>query len=177
MNKAANPSVNSTASPAANLVPNSVANPGDLSMAERMESLKVGLTGAIAALLATLLWQGVVQTWITPHLAFALTASSLDFNTGFGLIQAGAVALTGLMFGVTYRYVVRQDVSPHLRSGAIAAFVLVRSLAHLEGPQVLQWPGPESVTFVLQSAESMALFGFSALVLNLGFALGLLKRV
>lgn len=148
-----------------------------LSMTERIESLKVGVTGAIAALLATLLWHLAVQTWITPHLAFALPASGLDLKSWFGLVQGGAAALTGLMFGVTYRYVVRRDGSPHLRSGAIAAFVLVRTLARLDGPQILQWPGPDAVTFVLQGAESMILFGFSALVLNLGLATGLLKRV
>ncbi|MGA1357147.1 MAG: hypothetical protein ACO35Q_10795 [Prochlorothrix sp.] len=148
-----------------------------LSMAERIESLKVGLTGAIAAVVATLLWQAVIQTWIAPRLAFVLVAPGVDWGSWFGWVQGAGIALTGLMFGVTYRYIVRQEVSPHLRSGAIAAFVLVRSLARLDSPQMLHWPEPEAVAFVLQGTESMILFGFSALVLNLGFALGQLKRI
>ena len=40
--------------------------------------------------------------------------------------------ISGFLFGVTYRYIRRDDPNPHLRTGAIAAFGLIRGLAQID---------------------------------------------
>jgi len=94
---------------------------------ERLESLKIGLLAASVALLSFgLLDQGVL---LLPPLASLLT-----HTRGIGTIglTAAIVGLSGFLFGVTYRYVVRRDRNPHLKSGVVLAFGLVRGLAQLE---------------------------------------------
>jgi hypothetical protein len=48
------------------------------------------------------------------------------------LVRVAAAWLSGFLFGVTYRYVIREDKNPHLKSGAVLAFGLVRGLAPVE---------------------------------------------
>ena len=99
--------------------------------AERLESIKAGAFGAVgAALMFGLLIQ--VNGWIlVPHVA---AFSGLPtWNDGIGLLLNGAIAkLSGFLFGITYRYIIRQDSNPHLKSGAVGAFGLVRGLALVE---------------------------------------------
>ena len=40
------------------------------------------------------------------------------------------------MFGVTYRYIIRNDRNSHLKDGAVMAFGLVRGLAFLEATAI-----------------------------------------
>jgi hypothetical protein len=81
---------------------------------ERWESLKVGLvSGAIG---------------------FAGEAVAPWGASGFNLlINLAIAAVSGFLFGPTYRYIVRHDNNAHLRSGAVGAFGLVRGLALLQG--------------------------------------------
>lgn len=48
------------------------------------------------------------------------------------LAKGGITLLSGFLFGVTYRYIIRQDTNSHLKSGAVMAFGLVRGLAQVE---------------------------------------------
>ncbi len=48
------------------------------------------------------------------------------------LVNLAAAIVSGFFFGVTYRYIVRQDDNLHLGSGAVGAFAFVRSLAQIE---------------------------------------------
>ncbi len=103
----------------------SEATPSELSIAKaRLESIKAGLLGAVAvAVAAALAW----LIAITLNLPLPLPNSLLAWLVNF------AIALcSGFFFGVTYRYVVRQDDNLHLGSGAVGAFAFVRSLAQIE---------------------------------------------
>lgn len=96
-----------------------------ISIAEaRIASIKSGLIGAIAiGLVAT------ATTWISTVPAVPLASP----NTSLSWFVNLAVAISsGFFFGVTYRYIVRQDDNLHLSSGAVGAFGMVRSLAIIE---------------------------------------------
>ncbi|NJN88715.1 MAG: hypothetical protein HC881_23575, partial [Leptolyngbyaceae cyanobacterium SL_7_1] len=60
--------------------------------------------------------------------------SSWDgFAIQLPMLLQGAIALaTGFLFGVSYRYIVRQDENSHLKSGAILAFGIIRGLAQID---------------------------------------------
>ncbi|GBF94357.1 hypothetical protein Rsub_06979 [Raphidocelis subcapitata] len=114
------------------------------------------------------------------------------------LALAGTAACCAL-FGVTYRYAVREDSgNKHLRGGAVAAFALVRAaggfdllqrstavaaaataaagggeaagIADLLTPSVL---GPAA----LYAGQCMLTFGFAAAALEAAFAQGVVKRM
>lgn len=90
----------------------------------RLESIKSGLVGAGAiAIAASLAWVSVYVF----KLPLPLPGSPVAWFVNL------AVALcSGFFFGVTYRYIVRQDDNLHLGSGAVGAFAFVRSLAQIE---------------------------------------------
>ncbi len=97
---------------------------------ERIESVKAGLVTAIAFtvadLTAILLNNLIFVTWgIWFHL--------LQFPSGLdSLITIATALVSGFLFGVTYRYIIRNDRNSHLKDGAVMAFGLVRGLALLE---------------------------------------------
>jgi hypothetical protein len=109
-------------------------------VAERIESLKAGSLGAIAT-----------------TIAFSLMALIPIQPIAFPLIGVRvAIALvTGFLFGVTYRYIVRQDDNSHLREGAVLAFGLVRGLAQAEDTLITQPLLTGAV--VLESVAMMAI--------------------
>ncbi|HEY9749795.1 MAG TPA: hypothetical protein V6C63_14010, partial [Allocoleopsis sp.] len=90
----------------------------------------------------------------------SLQVSSIDLT----LLISGAIAiLAGFLFGVTYRYVIREDQNPHLKSGAVLAFGLVRGLAQVDVGFNLQgtlWP------FGVLAVESILLFAIARLALD-----------
>lgn len=124
-----------------------------MSELERLESLKAGVLSAIMVVLV--------------DSAAAIYLSSRAEELG---LRLGIVGLSGFLFGVTYRYAVRGDSNPHLKSGVIGAFGLVRGLAQLEGLEI-----PEEVTAIallsplLSLFESLGLFGIAGI--GLDFAL------
>lgn len=148
---------------------------------ERIESVKAGCGGAIAA--------GVAFVGLTLVKGGVL-------HEGLGTEQtvlSGAIAvISGALFGLTYRYGVRQDNNPHLRSGLVLAFGLVRGLAEVEGrlagakPSIwvllwpIVWPLPEaSITQLLLlgqvGVESVVLFAMAQVSLQWGLRRGLLQ--
>lgn len=99
--------------------------PGDadhLDLTERLESIKAGGVGAGAAILA---WGGL-------RLAHALYPPLLSPIPTYFPASAAIALFSGFLFGITYRYIIRQDRYPHLKSGAVGAFGLVRGLAQAE---------------------------------------------
>lgn len=97
----------------------------EVSIAEaRLESIKAGLIGALAVAVAA------ASTWLGSaalSLPILLPTSLLSW-----LVNLAVALCSGFFFGVTYRYVVRQDDNLHLGSGAVGAFAFVRSLAQIE---------------------------------------------
>ena len=97
---------------------------------ERIESVKAGLISAMAFtfadLIAILLNNLIFVRW---GMGFSLlqVTSQLD-----SLITIATALVSGFLFGVTYRYIIRNDRNSHLKDGAVIAFGLVRGLALLE---------------------------------------------
>lgn len=88
---------------------------------ERIESVKTGITAAIAGIAVSLTLVAIEKT-ITETIA----------QNTLLLQRLSVAAVCCFLFGVTYRYIIRQDANPHLRSGAVGAFALTRSLSQLE---------------------------------------------
>ncbi len=97
---------------------------------ERIESVKAGLVTAIAFSIADL------TAIFLNNLVFAnwgIQFRLLQVNSGLDSLVVIATALvSGFLFGVTYRYIIRGDRNSHLKDGAVMAFGLVRGLALLE---------------------------------------------
>lgn len=83
-----------------------------ITLKERIESLKAGGIAGTAFLMTDALFVWVNGT-------FGLTSPETWVKLAIAL-------LTGFLFGVTYRYIVRHDGNSHLKDGAILAFGLVR---------------------------------------------------
>ena len=135
-------------------------------VAERIESLKAGVLSSIVFTL-------------TEGLAISLNyilASKLEIDwqiwqitsvTDLGLRLAIAI-VSGFLFGVTYRYVIRGDRNSHLQDGAVLAFGLVRGLALIEGTAF-------TGLWFLLIVESVAGFAIARLSLDVALRLKLIK--
>lgn len=97
----------------------------EMSTAEvRLESIKAGLLGLLTVgLVACLAWLSAIAL----NLPIALPKSGLEW-----LVNLAVALCSGFFFGVSYRYIIRQDDNLHLGSGAVGAFGFVRSLAQIE---------------------------------------------
>ncbi len=133
--------------------------------AERIESLKAGILAAFSLSLA----YGVV---ILSNLMLAkqFPAISLEISTGINLLFSGAIAcLSGFLFGVTYRYIIREDKNSHLQDGAVLAFGLVRGLAQADVGLTFYdswW------TIGILAIESILLFAIARFTLDLAIYFG-----
>jgi hypothetical protein len=105
-------------------------------MAERLESLKTGIISGFSS-----------------GFGFLLTILYSPTSWWIGAISIG---ISGFLFGVTYRYIIRTDDNPQLKSGAVMAFGLVRGLAY---PDKIQ-------TTIALTAESIFCFAIAATILN-----------
>lgn len=121
---------------------------------ERVESLKAGAIASLAA--------------VSVHTAGLLLRQATPPDLWqWGVSEAIALLIGGL-FGVTYRYIVREDSNSHLKSGAVLAFALVRGLTQLENSL-----GTFTLDFeqIGLFAESVSMFAAAQALLN-----GLLQR-
>ncbi len=136
---------------------------GNLNQVERLESLKTGVLGGLTALSMQGLiglGHGFIEHWSGLPALDAL------------LVSATIAALSGFLFAVTYRYVIRQDNNSHLRQGAVLAFSLVRGLPEVER----QWQGGTAIAFLaLPVLDSILLFTGVTLALNSALAHGLIR--
>jgi hypothetical protein len=146
--------------------------------AERIESLKAGVMGAIASGLMFGLTE-IGYHFVLPLLGVdraGMDGKMVHFPLGLqflgwqGWFQGAIVLLSGFLFGVTYRYVVRQDSNPHLRTGAVMAFGLVRGLA-----QVGEMAQLDVLLAGAQMVESVLLFAGAGLVLDWAMQQGWVK--
>ena len=81
--------------------------------AERIESAKAAVVGGLAA---------------------SVAASPVEFLTHTNNIaqfefDVDQISIMGALFGLVYRYAVRQDGNPQLRQGVVGAFTITRSVA------------------------------------------------
>ncbi|MGQ4646711.1 hypothetical protein [Lyngbya aestuarii] len=133
----------------------------EITFAERIESLKAGLLSAFALTLA----YGSIAVGNSLVLSQQFEAlTTLQISTIPELfVKVGIAFLSGFLFGVTYRYIVREDQNPHLKDGAVLAFGLVRGLAPVEGQQNLT-----AVFWLLGilGVESICCFAIARIILD-----------
>ena len=134
---------------------------------ERIESLKAGLLGGFSGAIAFLVTTAIER----------LTISQIDVlptepEALLSLLVAVTIAgASGFLFGVTYRYVIRRDRNPHLNSGAVLAFGLVRGLAQVDTTLGGVLDGTTSVlTLVVMVLESIVLFAVAGRMLDWAMA-------
>ena len=133
---------------------------GEIDLAERLESVKAGLVGALAA---TTMFGALVlvNRWLL--IPRVVQLAPLQFEAAFTVLTSGAIAaLSGFLFGITYRYIIRQDKNPHLNSGAVLAFGLVRGFTQAES----KLETIALLPLVILGAESVLLFAGARLVLD-----------
>ena len=100
-------------------------------LAERVESLKAGIIGGLCLLCAFGITAWLAHLVLIPYLEWLSFSYTNVFD--LHLIFSAAIAgFSGFLFGVTYRYIIRQDENPHLKSGAVLAFGLVRGLTQID---------------------------------------------
>ena len=150
------------------------------SFAQRIESLKCAVVGAISGSLC-----------LAPFAAYhdilysdALSVNGLaqwEFDTDMG-------ALEGALFVIVYRYVIREDDNPMLNQGCLGAFVLIRTLSRITTPtscSALPLSCGAPLGYVnwdminqglLSGVESVALFGGAALAMEVAFDKGFIGK-
>lgn len=144
-----------------------IVNPSTNLKLERIESLKAGILAAFCLTISySLLALFHKLLPFEPLVALQITSMS-----SFGLKVAIAF-VSGFLFGITYRYVIREDDNSHLSEGAVLAFGIVRGLALVEAtPDLISsfW-----VLLVL-GMESILYFTTARLVLDWAIQMQWLK--
>lgn len=139
-------------------------------MAERLESLKAAIIGGLSVCFAFTL-SILLNTFVLAK--YFQTLAFLQSDVDLHLWVSGAVAtFTGLLFGVTYRYIIRSDKNPQLKAGGVLAFGLVRGLTQIElawNSHTIIWP------FLVLAGESVLWFTLAALALNVAIQLRWVK--
>ncbi|PZV01051.1 MAG: hypothetical protein DCF32_16710 [Leptolyngbya sp.] len=130
---------------------------------DRIESLKAAVLAGIAAgiVAAVLLLAHRVPSL---GLSAALTSIASGLSGSTFWISALIAGLSGGLFGITYRYAVRQDENSQLKAGVVLAFSLVRGLALVNVAAAVSlrgWP------FAAAIAESLLIFATAAASLEL----------
>ncbi|MEB3342734.1 hypothetical protein [Okeania sp.] len=142
-----------------------VISSSNFTFAERIESLKAGTLAGISLFLtfgAIAFGNNLIgHSWES--------LANLEIKTlGWNILFQGAIAfISGFLFGVTYRYIIRQDRNPHLKSGAVMAFGSVRGLGQIDvglksGATFIDlWP------LMVLGIESVVAFAIVAVILEL----------
>jgi len=131
-------------------------------MAERLESLKAGVIGSISLGLAFLSTSLINVLWLNKY--FQLVNYNTVDIVNLQVLLSGIIAgFSGFLFGVTYRYIVRVDTNPHLKTGGILAFGLVRGLTQIEVAWNINNP---VLPFLILAAESILWFALAAFALD-----------
>lgn len=131
-----------------------------LSAQERIESVKAGLIAAIAGGLTTLFFWGI-------KIAFTDVSPTPE-----SILAIAITIFCAFLFGITYRYIIRQDANPHLRSGALGAFALVRGLSQIEATWGDALP---LISYAVMLGESFGLFAIAQLTLDWTIDRGFVK--
>ena len=135
---------------------------------ERIESVKAGIVGtgsfAIAELVIIFIQATVVKVLAEYY--------PIPLNFGWEMLfQIAFGAVSGFLFGVTYRYIIRDDRNSHLNDGAVFAFGLIRGLALIENSLI--WSEILSLIFLI--IQSIVCFAIARLILDLAIARKLIK--
>ena len=140
-------------------------------MAERIESLKAGIIAALWLIIAFFLTTLVNNLVLATNFEQLASLATDSFNLQW-LVSVGIVCFCGLLFGVTYRYIIRADKNFQLKAGGALAFGLVRGLTQVE---VGLSYSKNVLPFVVLGVESILWFGFAAFFLDTAMQLGWIK--
>lgn len=134
--------------------------------AERLETVKAGAAAAAGGVASSL------------PLVLATSPTTLG-----GLLTLGGAAASAFLFGLVYRYALRQDLSnTQLKGGVVAAFGLVRGIG--QASEVLdkatdglsRLPNVEALgSAAAVMGESMLMFAFASVALEYAFKNGIVK--
>jgi hypothetical protein len=124
---------------------------------ERIESVKAGSLGGVAAGISYGL-MATIDKLMLPEYSRSLVSLGLE---------AAILIITGFLFGVTYRYVIRTDRNDHLNFGAVLAFGLVRGLAQID---VSEFELSQVVMDGLVVGKSILLFAIARYVIDRALA-------
>jgi len=152
---------------------------------ERIESVKAGIFGAGTFTVAELVFfvaQDLIQSLngdIALDLLPELKAETIALDWSW-VISLAIGTVSGFLFGVTYRYVIRSDRNSHLNDGAVLAFGLVRGLALVEKNLALDLDFALLDLSKLLSLgglvlQSIVCFAIARLILDLAIARKLIK--
>jgi hypothetical protein len=140
-----------------------------LSLTERLESLKAGVIAGGMAAFAEGLFQVGQGQWLAN---VGLLGSAAPHFDGLFAGYLAIAGLSGFLFGVTCRYAIREDHNPHLSSGVVLAFGLVRGLAQVNLEDVTPQMGPLILFAVF---ESIGVFAIAYLGLSTAMRWGWVK--
>ncbi|WP_246142053.1 hypothetical protein [Hyella patelloides] len=122
---------------------------------ERIESVKAGiLSSAVFGVMDGMII--LTNSYLAIELEVNFQQWQITSIIDFGWHLAIAF-ISGFLFGVTYRYVIRGDRNSHLQDGAVLAFGLVRGFALIEGTTLT----PLWLLLVIESIISFAFARFS----------------
>ncbi|WP_309232606.1 hypothetical protein [Cylindrospermum sp. FACHB-282] len=100
-------------------------------MVEPLESLKALIIGGLSLGLAFLITSFVNALVLAKYFTILTSWQITPLNLHFWL--SGAIArFSGLLVGVTYRYIIPLDKNAQLKAGGVFAFGLVRGLTQIE---------------------------------------------
>ena len=122
---------------------------------ERIESVKAGI-------LASAVFGTIETLFLVVNNSLAISGANnfqnWQLNSIADFLGKLAIAfISGFLFGVTYRYIIRGDRNSHLQDGSVLAFGLVRGLALIEGTALT----PLWLLLVLESVIGFAIARFS----------------
>lgn len=135
---------------------------------ERIESVKAGIVGAGSFAIAEVIIFLSRSFFFNILSENSLTPAMIDLEW---LIQIAIGTVSGFLFGVTYRYIIRDDRNSHLNDGAVLAFGLVRGLALLEGNLDLS----ELLFLSILVVQSIICFAIARFILDLAISRQLIK--
>jgi uncharacterized protein with PQ loop repeat len=140
-------------------------------MAERIESLKAGLLGCLCLAIAYFITT-LVNSLIFAQYFKILSTMSLNMLDLHWFISASIAAFCGLLFGVTYRYIIRSDKNFQLKSGGVLAFGVVRGLTQLD---IGLSCSSSILPFIIMGIESILWFGLAAFAIDTALRFGWIK--
>ncbi|MBW4559790.1 MAG: hypothetical protein KME32_01320 [Mojavia pulchra JT2-VF2] len=140
-------------------------------MVERLESLKAGIIGGFSLGLAFTLTSLVNNLVLVKYFSILENWKIEPLNLNF-LLSAAIACFSGLLFGVTYRYIIRQDKNPQLKVGGVLAFGLVRGLTQIE----VGWNATTTaLPYLVLAGESVLWFAIAAIAVDIAMQLGWVK--
>ena len=140
-------------------------------MPERLESLKAGVVAGFCLGLAFVITT-LVNNLVLAKYFQALSSLHIGMLNWHWLVSGGIACFSGLLFGVTYRYIIREDKNPQLKAGGVIAFGGVRGLAQVD---VGFSCAGTVLPFLVLGLESILWFGLAAIALDTAMQLGWIK--